>query len=80
MRIGAHQDKHAHEREDQPRMSCRSQIKKKEKQCVQDILDRAMSTGVADITPVWRNFPASKKQRVEVALNAIGAVAKVKSV
>jgi hypothetical protein len=74
MRIGAHQGKQNRE--------CRAEhkLKKKKKQCVQDILDRAMSTGVADITPVRSNFQTSKKHRVEVALNAIGAVAKAKSV
>jgi hypothetical protein len=39
-----------------------------------------MSSGVANITPVWREFPACKKHLVEVALAAIRAVAKVKSV
>ena len=41
-----------------------------------------MSSGVADIdiTPVWRDFHACKKHLVEVALAAIGAVAKLKSV
>jgi hypothetical protein len=61
---------------------CRAEhtLKKKKKQCVRDILDRAMLTGVADITRVYSNFSVSKKHRVEVALDAIGAVAKVKSV
>ena len=61
---------------------CRSKhvLKTKMKECVQSILKNAMSSGVANITPVWREFHACKKHLVEVALTAIRAVAKVKSV
>jgi hypothetical protein len=50
------------------------------KECVQSILKKAMSSGVANITPVWREFHACRKHLVQVALAAIRAVAKVKSV
>ena len=61
---------------------CRSKhvLKTKMKDCVQSILKNAMSSGVANITLVWREFYACKKHLVEVALTAIRAVAKVKSV
>ena len=61
---------------------CRSKhvLKTKMKECVQSILKNAMSCGVANITPVWREFHGCKKHLVEVALTAIRAVAKVKSV
>ena len=61
---------------------CRSKhvLKTKMKECVQSILKNAMSSGVANITPVWREFHGCKKHLVEVALTAIRAVAKVKSV
>jgi hypothetical protein len=39
-----------------------------------------MSSGVANITHVWREFHACKKHLVQVALAAIRAVAKVQSV
>ena len=55
-------------------------LKTKMKECVQSILKNAMSSGVANITPVWREFHGCKKHLVEVALTAIRAVAKVKSV
>ena len=55
-------------------------LKTKMKECVQSILKNAMSSGVANITLVWREFYACKKHLVEVALTAIRAVAKVKSV
>ena len=55
-------------------------LKTKMKECVQSILKNAMSSGVANITPVWREFHACKKDLVEVALTAIRAVAKVQSV
>ena len=55
-------------------------LKTKMKECVQRILKNAMSSGVANITPVWREFHGCKKHLVEVALTAIRAVAKVKSV
>ena len=55
-------------------------LQTKKKECVQSILNNAMSSGVANITPVWREFHACKKHLVEVALAAIRAVAKVKSI
>ena len=55
-------------------------LKTKMKECVQSILKNAMSSGVANITPVWREFHGCKKHLVEVALTAIRAVAKVQSV
>ena len=55
-------------------------LKTKKKECVKSILKNAMSSGVANITPVWREFHACKKDLVEVALTAIRAVAKMKSV
>ena len=55
-------------------------LQTKKKECVQSILNNAMSSGVANITPVWREFQGCKKHLVEVALAAIRAVAKVKSI
>jgi hypothetical protein len=55
-------------------------LKTKKKQCVDSILKNAMSSGVANITHVWREFHACTKVLVQVALAAIRAVAKVKSV
>jgi hypothetical protein len=55
-------------------------IQTKKIQCVKSILKNAMSSGVADITPVWRDFHTCKKHVVQVALAAIRAVAKMKSV
>ena len=61
---------------------CRSKhvLKTKMKECVQSILKKAMSSGVANITPVWREFYACRKHLVQVALDAIRAVTKVMSV
>jgi hypothetical protein len=55
-------------------------LQTKKKECVKSILKNAMSSGVANITTVWREFHACKKDLVQVALAAIRAVAKVKSV
>ncbi len=55
-------------------------LQTKKKQCIKSILKNAMFRGVANITPVWRKFHACKKHLVQVALAAIRAVAKVKSV
>ncbi len=55
-------------------------LQTKKKECVKSILKNAMSSGVANITPVWREFHACKKDLVQVALASIRAVAKVKSV
>ena len=55
-------------------------LQTKKKECVKSILKHALSSGVANITPVWREFHACKKDLVQVALAAIRAVAKVKSV
>ncbi len=55
-------------------------LQTKKKECVQSILNNAMSSGVANITPVWREFQGCKKHLVEVALASIRAVAKVKSI
>jgi hypothetical protein len=55
-------------------------LQTKKKECVKSILKNAMSSGVANITPVWREFHACKKSLVQVALAAIRAVAKLKSV
>jgi hypothetical protein len=61
---------------------CRSKLvlKTKMKECVQSILKKAMSSGVANITPVWREFYACRKHLVQVALAALRAVTEVMSV
>jgi hypothetical protein len=58
--------KKMHMKEDINRV-CRAEhtLKKKKKQCVQDILDHAMLTGVADITCVCSNFSVSNKHRAQ---------------
>jgi hypothetical protein len=55
-------------------------LQTKKKQCVDSILKNAMSSEVANITHVWREFHTCTKVLVQVALAAIRAVAKVKSV
>ena len=54
--------------------------KKKRKTCIDDIVKKAQQTGVADITTLWREYYASKATLVSVALQAIQAVAQIKTV
>ena len=54
--------------------------KKKKKECVQKIVALAQETGVADVTLVWREFSARSETMVEVALAAIAAVCRLKTV
>ena len=53
-------------------------LQTKKKQCVDSILKSAMSSGVANITHVWREFHACTKVLVQVALAAIRAVLKLR--
>jgi hypothetical protein len=55
-------------------------LKKKRKQCVQGIKAQAITTGVADITRVWRDFQSSTHAMADVSLEAIAAVARQKHV
>ena len=54
--------------------------KKKRKTCIDEIVKKAQQTGVADITTLWREYYASKATLVSVALQAIQAVAQIKTV
>jgi hypothetical protein len=55
-------------------------LKTKKLKCVQAIKAQAITTGVADITRVWRDFQSSTKTMTEVSLEAIAAVATLKNV
>ena len=52
----------------------------KKKECVERVINEATSTGVANITLLWRHFSASKANLRAVALRAIKAVAKITTV
>jgi hypothetical protein len=54
--------------------------KRKRKECIKRILDLAQKTGVADVTLVWREFSASTKTMLDVALEVIAAVCRLKNV
>ena len=54
--------------------------KKKRKTCIDHIVKQAQQTGVADITKVWREYSTSNAALVSVALQAIQAVAQMKTV
>jgi len=54
--------------------------KKKRKTCIDEIVKKAQHTGVADITTLWREYSTSKATLVSVALQAIQAVAQIKTV
>ena len=55
-------------------------LKTKRLKCVKAIKALATTTGVADITRVWRDFQSSTKTMAEVSLEAIAAVATLKNV
>jgi hypothetical protein len=55
-------------------------LKTKRKECVQAIKAQAITTGVVDITRVWREFQSSIDAMAEVSLEAIAAVATLKDV
>jgi hypothetical protein len=55
-------------------------MKTKRIECIKRIVQHAKVSGVADITQVWREFHASRKNLVEVSLEAIAAVAQIQDV
>jgi hypothetical protein len=55
-------------------------MKTKRRECIKCIVQHAKVSGVADMTQVWRDFPDSRKNLVEVSLEAIAAVAQVQDV
>jgi hypothetical protein len=57
-----------------------SEVVHKRKRCVQQIVEIATQTGVADVTLVWREFSACSKTMEDVALEAIAAVCNLKNV
>ena len=52
----------------------------KKKECVERVVNEATSTGVANITLLWRDLSASKANLRVAALRAIKAVAKITTV
>ena len=54
--------------------------KTKKKECIKRIVMIAQITGAANITLVWREFSSCRKTMVEVALEAIAAVCRLKNV
>jgi hypothetical protein len=53
--------------------------KRKKKACIKRIVALAQKTGVADVTLVWREFSACTKTMLDVALEVIGAVCRLKN-
>ncbi len=53
---------------------------KKKKECVERVVNEATSTGVANITPLWRHFSSSKENFRDLDLKAIKAVANISTV
>jgi hypothetical protein len=55
-------------------------LKTKQLRCIENIVKEAQKTGGADITLVWRDFHHTKNIMLEVSLQAIAKVARLKAV